>query len=216
MTLRCCRCHDHKTDPLTHEDHYRLRAFFAGVKLKDDLPIDLAPEQEVIRRSQEQADAIITKAEKEKQAVLEKVKERLAVAAEKKPEEIDDKEARKALTEEEKADLKRQDETIRQAKEGRKGFTIALGVSEDREKALAVPVLSAGDPDQPQQPVEPGVFTRLPAGTGRPDRRRVPAGQPASGPGGLAGGGGQSLDRPRDREPLVAAVFRRRPGGHRG
>ncbi len=180
MTLRCCRCHDHKTDPLTHEDHYRLRAFFAGVKLKDDLPIDLAPEQEVIRRSQEQADAIAAKAEEEKQTVLTKARERLALTAEKKPEEIDDKEARTFLTAEEKAEWQRQDEAIRQAKEGRKGFTMALGVSEDREKALAVPVLSGGDPDQPKQPVEPGVFTAfrpepedLTAGGSRPASRRL-------------------------------------------
>ncbi|MDB6132401.1 MAG: hypothetical protein JWM59_644 [Verrucomicrobiales bacterium] len=35
LTLSCCRCHDHKYDPLTQEDHYRLRAFFAGVKFTD-------------------------------------------------------------------------------------------------------------------------------------------------------------------------------------
>ena len=159
MTMRCCRCHDHKTDPLTHEDHYRLRAFFAGVKLRDDLPVDLAPQQEVVRRSQEQADAAITTAEQEKQAVLAKVKERLALSSKKQPGEIDDKAARKSLTDGEKGEMDRQDGVIRQAQETRKEFTIALGVSEDREKPLAVPVLSGGDPDQPKQPVEPGVFT---------------------------------------------------------
>ena len=28
LTLSCCRCHDHKYDPLSQADHYRLRAFF--------------------------------------------------------------------------------------------------------------------------------------------------------------------------------------------
>ncbi len=28
LTLNCCRCHDHKFDPLTQEDYYRLTAFF--------------------------------------------------------------------------------------------------------------------------------------------------------------------------------------------
>lgn len=28
LTLNCCRCHDHKYDPLTNEEYYRLFAFF--------------------------------------------------------------------------------------------------------------------------------------------------------------------------------------------
>ncbi|MBC7964676.1 MAG: PSD1 domain-containing protein [Fuerstia sp.] len=28
LTLNCCRCHDHKFDPLTQHDYYRLSAFF--------------------------------------------------------------------------------------------------------------------------------------------------------------------------------------------
>lgn len=31
ITLGCCRCHDHKTDPLTQRDYYRFQAFFAGI-----------------------------------------------------------------------------------------------------------------------------------------------------------------------------------------
>jgi len=30
ITLGCCRCHDHKTDPIPQRDYYRLQAFFAG------------------------------------------------------------------------------------------------------------------------------------------------------------------------------------------
>ncbi len=44
LTLSCCRCHDHKTDALLQADHYRLRAFFAGVEFADDLPINLVTE----------------------------------------------------------------------------------------------------------------------------------------------------------------------------
>ena len=36
LTMNCCRCHDHKYDPMTQADHYRLRAFFAPVKFTDD------------------------------------------------------------------------------------------------------------------------------------------------------------------------------------
>lgn len=39
LTLGCCRCHDHKYDPLTQADHYRMRAFFAAVKFEEPFQI---------------------------------------------------------------------------------------------------------------------------------------------------------------------------------
>ncbi len=50
LTMSCCQCHDHKYDPLSQADHYRLRAFFAGVTPRDDLGISVAEEQAVIDR----------------------------------------------------------------------------------------------------------------------------------------------------------------------
>ena len=41
LTYSCCQCHHHKYDPLTQQDHYRLRAFFAAVKPRDDFAVDL-------------------------------------------------------------------------------------------------------------------------------------------------------------------------------
>jgi hypothetical protein len=32
VTLSCCRCHDHKFDPISQADHFRLRAFFQPVR----------------------------------------------------------------------------------------------------------------------------------------------------------------------------------------
>ncbi|MEX2169186.1 MAG: DUF1549 and DUF1553 domain-containing protein [Pirellulales bacterium] len=48
LTMACCQCHDHKYDPLSQADHYRLRAFFAGVKPRDDLVIDTVEVQREI------------------------------------------------------------------------------------------------------------------------------------------------------------------------
>ncbi len=35
MTVNCARCHDHKLDPISQEEYYRLGAVFAGVKRGD-------------------------------------------------------------------------------------------------------------------------------------------------------------------------------------
>ena len=35
LTMNCARCHDHKFDPISQRDYYRLEAFFGGAKFKD-------------------------------------------------------------------------------------------------------------------------------------------------------------------------------------
>lgn len=52
LTMGCCRCHDHKTDPLSHADHYRLKAFFAACQI-DDSQKDIL----TVRESVEKIDA---------------------------------------------------------------------------------------------------------------------------------------------------------------
>ncbi len=50
LTMSCCQCHDHKYDPLSQADHYRLRAFFAAVQPRDNTSIATATEQAEIDR----------------------------------------------------------------------------------------------------------------------------------------------------------------------
>ncbi len=38
MSMACCRCHDHKFDPLLQKDYFRLRAFFEPIIWRDDIP----------------------------------------------------------------------------------------------------------------------------------------------------------------------------------
>jgi hypothetical protein len=39
LTLGCARCHDHKFDPLSQQDFYRLQAVFSPAEFADELPI---------------------------------------------------------------------------------------------------------------------------------------------------------------------------------
>ncbi len=38
ISMGCARCHDHKFDPISHQDYYRLQAFFAPMMPRDDVP----------------------------------------------------------------------------------------------------------------------------------------------------------------------------------
>ena len=77
LTMSCCRCHDHKYDPLSQADHYRLRAFFEAVKYADDTPIDPAAEQERIRRHNAEIETQLKPLKEERDKILSNVKARL-------------------------------------------------------------------------------------------------------------------------------------------
>lgn len=51
QTMSCCQCHDHKYDPLSQADHFRLRAFFAAVRPNDSVIVSLAAETAAIEEN---------------------------------------------------------------------------------------------------------------------------------------------------------------------
>ena len=58
LTLSCCRCHPHKTDPLSQEDHYRFRAFFAAIQFADSTPVLLGNQPQDIQERHRNAASI--------------------------------------------------------------------------------------------------------------------------------------------------------------
>ena len=53
MNLSCCRCHDHKTDPLLQEDYYRLRAVFEATQPDDSILLDMEPRYSMIHQEEQ-------------------------------------------------------------------------------------------------------------------------------------------------------------------
>ncbi len=57
LTVNCARCHDHKLDPISQEDYYRLTSIFAGVK-RSERVVSLSETQSLSRRKQELTDQL--------------------------------------------------------------------------------------------------------------------------------------------------------------
>jgi hypothetical protein len=75
LTLSCCRCHHHKTDPLSQQDHYRFRAFFAATAFDDSTPILLEPEQKLIDEHNQKIDQLIEPIQVSLDAAKQKAKQ---------------------------------------------------------------------------------------------------------------------------------------------
>lgn len=56
LTMSCCQCHDHKYDPFTQADHYRLRAFFAATTPRDDVVVSTQSELTTLEQENRQID----------------------------------------------------------------------------------------------------------------------------------------------------------------
>ena len=190
LTLSCARCHHHKSDPISQADYYRLRAFFEGVKFRDDLPLDLAPEQEKIRRANETTDARHAEKRKVRDAISDPVKERLRSerlakrsaedqaligfpedrrddAAKKKIAAIEKKiapsadEVKAALSEDEKQRYNAADEEVQALKKQTRAFTTGLLATDENATPPATRILFQGDITKPREPVAPGFLSAL-------------------------------------------------------
>ncbi len=186
MTMACCQCHDHKYEPLSQDDHYRFRAFFAAVKPVDDLITDLPLERGAIDRHNADLDRKATEVESRIKALLAPTRE--AVVDGRKagfPEEIrkllatdpksrDDaakgklKPFREMLTKVERkeivANLPAADKAayeglakqVGEIKGGEKSHATAVAMTDSGKTAPAMRVFAGGDFTRPAKEVPPG------------------------------------------------------------
>lgn len=190
LTMSCCRCHDHKFDPLLQADHFRLRAFFEGVKFADDLPLDLVADQAVIREHNAGIDRQRDELEGQRQALLAPQRERLRaerlarlteeerqwlkdpddrhpeerrprVATLRKQVEPKESELKAALEGDAKTRHAELEKQITQIHSARREFTTGLLMTDQETRPEETRILVLGDHKRPGQPVVPGFLSIL-------------------------------------------------------
>lgn len=164
LTLSCCRCHDHKTDPLSHADHFRMRAFFAPVQYADDVPLDLPERRHDIEHHNAEIDSRIAALDERVVAVVASARARLntkeagASPCEKTDSQAGpaDDEIKKQFTADEKQLADRLDKQKKELEKQKLKYTHGLLM---RDKATEVPatfVLYQGDHKAPREQVDAG------------------------------------------------------------
>lgn len=190
LTFSCCRCHDHKYDPISQADHFRLRAFFEPVKYADDTPLDLAGEQAAIRRQHAEIDARLQPLDEQRNGILSAAKQRVreerltrlspedrrlvetsadpqsqtftgkAAELARKLEPSDD-DARKAFTEDEKQRHEALGQQMDGLRKQKRPFTHGLLATDQADKVPATRILFQGDHKAEREAVVPGFLSAL-------------------------------------------------------
>ena len=190
LTMSCCRCHDHKFDPLSQADHFRLRAFFEPVKYADETPLDLDLEQEAIRKNNEALEKELQPVQLQHDALLHGVKQRLRaervaklsmteqallalpkaqrtnevakrIEALEKKVEPSSKDAKAALQDDEKGRFEKLGRDIAALNAKKRAFTLGLLMSDGTNQAAVTRIHFQGDHKQPKDVVEPGFPSAL-------------------------------------------------------
>jgi hypothetical protein len=194
LTMGCARCHDHKFEPLSQKDYYRLQAFFAGAAFRRETPVPTAAEKVAcesetkVYQAQPQVRELMAleagARDKARQKKLAKVTPEARMAVLTPPEqrdteqanlaletepllEVSDKEIGEAMTPEERARRKSlQEDAKRLPKPAPLPHAMALGPG----KPVKTFILNRGEYTMPGDEVEPG-FPQVLGGVSAPPTR---------------------------------------------
>ncbi|MCY2983377.1 MAG: PSD1 and planctomycete cytochrome C domain-containing protein [Planctomycetota bacterium] len=150
LTMSCCRCHDHKTDPLSHADHYRLRAFFVASHDTDEVAVDLQDVQETIQAHNDKVELDVNKVKATMDDITERAQSRQP--SKRKPEKI-----KELMSADEREQLERAESELKSLEKTKLPFTKGFLMHDD--KLDVVPqthILVGGDYRLEKDVVEPG------------------------------------------------------------
>ena len=150
LTMSCCRCHDHKTDPLSHADHYRLRAFFAASHYTDEVSIDLQDAQEAIQAHNDKVEIDIKQMQANIDQITKSVQSR-------QPSKLKAEKLKEQMTSDEREQLERAESELKSLEKTKRPFTKGFVMQDD--KVDVVPqthILVGGDHRVEKDAVEPG------------------------------------------------------------
>jgi hypothetical protein len=160
LTMSCCRCHDHKTDPLSQADHYRLRAFFAATRFADDHSIDTLEVQQARESHNQRVQSQIDHLQSQIDSLREQAKKLKQVDAPEsesaEPKERSDEQLRSLLPEDDKKTWERWDQEVESLKEQLLEPETGLIMTDDPSAIDPIYVLSQGDHRSQREAVEPG------------------------------------------------------------
>ncbi|HVE41935.1 MAG TPA: PSD1 and planctomycete cytochrome C domain-containing protein [Planctomycetota bacterium] len=207
LTMACANCHDHKYDPISQADHFRLRSFFAGVKRQDDTILDPKEDRERIQKHNDAIDARMKGAQVRITEILEPARncllenrrgeipaEILALLDLKKEEQtpeikqtikpfaeklkVSDADATATLSEKLRGELGELNTQIAEEAKKRLEFTRGMTVRDSGAKPPVTNLYYQGDFTQPREEVLPGFISVLDP---NPAAVTAPAGLDSSG-----------------------------------
>lgn len=148
LTFSCCRCHDHKTDAFSQEDHYRLRAFFASCRIPENSSIDLEPVQSAAQSHNAEIDRKVAELNERIAQLMEAVRTRSN-------EKLSDKQVKERFNSDERSIWMSLDSQVKALNQKKASLTLGLLMTDQRD-AQPTFLLSQGDHRLPKSAVTPG------------------------------------------------------------